>query len=126
MKERKVYAIWLWNFPEDNQKMIDYRWRGIPSQIMWIFFIVYGQDSGPLSTEVGRTGKSDSLIAKYPKVMNITWIYWQAGKKPFESKKIPPIYKWMPNIFIAPQFRGSRMIFTIFFLIYTIYKLSNV
>ena len=126
MKERKVYAIWLWNFPEDNQKMIDYRWRGIPSQIMWIFFIVYGQDSGPLSTEVGRTGKSDSLKAKYPKVMNITWIYWQAGKKPFESKKIPPIYKWMPNIFIAPQFRGSRMIFTIFFLIYTIYKLSNV
>ena len=115
MKERKVYAIWLWNFPEDNQKMIDYRWRGIPSQIMWIFFIVYGQDSGPLSTEVGRTGKSDSLIAKYPKVMNITWIYWQAGKKPFESKKIPSIYKWMPNIFIAPQFRGSRMIFTIFF-----------
>lgn len=93
MKERKVYAIWLWNFPEDNQKMIDYRWRGIPSQIMWIFFIVYGQDSGPLSTEVGRTGKSDSLKAKYPKAMNIKWIYWQAGKKPFESKKIPSIYK---------------------------------
>lgn len=79
--------MWLWNFPEDNQKMIDYRWRGIPLQIIWIFYIVYGQDSGPLSTEVGRTGKSDSLIAKYPKVMNITWIYWQAGKKPYESKK---------------------------------------
>ena len=107
--------------PGRQPKDVDYRWRGIPSQIMWIFFIVYGQDSGTLSTEVGRTGKSDSLIAKYPKVMNITWIYWQAGKKPFESKKIPSIYKWMPNIFIAPQFRGSRMIFTIFvkFIPYT-------